>query len=113
LFVLNTKVLDRDYTKLDVPLKRLVPISLYGLTEDFYGGRVTHIGEIKDSKILLLIDNESDGLQIIDIAVENLEDLNCDILKQYAKSRHIEFDWRKVTKEEMIELIAPKTLVIQ
>ena len=110
MYILNTKVLDRDYTNLSVPIKKLVPISHYGFNEQFYGGRVSHIGEIKDSKILLLIDNETDGIQVVDIAVMELESLNFDILKQYAKQKNMKFDWKLVTKEEILKLIKSKII---
>ena len=107
MYIMGTKVLDRDYTSLNVPLKNLVPISRYGLGQHFYGGRVTYIGVLKDSPVLLLVNNES-GINIIDTAVEKLEDLNCEVLKKYARDRNIEFDWRKATKEEVVELLQKK-----
>jgi len=110
VYIFGTKVLDRDYTSLDVPLKKLVPISNYGFVPEFYGGMVTHIGEIKDSKVILLIDNETDGLQIIDTAIEDINDLNMEVLKQIAKTKAIEFDWRKTTKDELVEKLKDKLL---
>ena len=104
-YIFNTKVLDRDYTELSVPLKKLVPLSNYGLDEQFYGGRVQMIGEVKDSPVLLLIDKETDGLQVVDVATHKLEDINISTLKQYAKNRGIKFEWKSTTKEEIIELL--------
>ena len=113
MYILNTFVLDQDYTTLSVPLKKLVPVEHYNFADEFYGGRVSHIGVVKDSDIMLLIDNETDGIQIIDTAINDLNKINCDVLKNYAKSKKIEFDWRKTTKEELIELIKPRILYVK
>lgn len=41
------------------PIKRLVPLSNYGLTEGDYGGRATMFAELKepDNQYLLLVNN--------------------------------------------------------
>jgi hypothetical protein len=103
------KILDKDYSKLDIPLKRLVPVKMYGLDSDYYGGNVTHIGEIKDSPILLLIDNRQ-GMRLVDTAVkyEDLDKIDMSILKNVAKARKIEFNWKTITKDEIVKLLKKK-----
>lgn len=102
---LNTKILGGvDYGNKQVDIKRLVPISHYSLTDDFYGGNVSWIGELKDENVKLLCNND-DGLTVVDIAVETFDNLPTSILKELAKSKKIEFDWKTVTKEEITDLL--------
>lgn len=108
MYIFGTTLLDRDYKSLETPLKKLVPISHYGFPEEFYGGRVKYIGELKDSPIKLLVDN-TDGLQVIDIMVEKIEDIPFVGLKQFARDKKIEFE-KTTTREELIQKITPLLL---
>lgn len=100
MWVLNTTTVDRTYT--DSDLKRLVPLNHYNLDSDFYGGRINYIGET-DTDVLLLIENKG-GLNVIDTAVQSLENVPNKILREMCKRRKIDIVTR-TTKEEMIELL--------
>lgn len=110
MLILNTLVLDKDYSKEGErmqPIKRLIPMALIDLPEGFYGGTVTHIAESKEnSNITYLITNQNDGLEIVDIAVKDITRFNLDTLKKLAEQKGIEFEPdTKVTKNEVIELM--------
>jgi hypothetical protein len=102
---LSTKVLgDIDYSKKEVSIKKLVSISDYNLTDDFYGGNVSWIAELADDNIKLLCNND-DGLTVVDVAVESFENLNLQVLKDLAKRNGHKFDWKTITKDEVIDLL--------
>lgn len=100
MWVLNTTTVDKVYT--DSDLKRLVPIDRYGLDASFYGGRVNYIGET-NTDVLLLIENNG-GLNVIDTAVQTLDNVPNKILREMCRRRKIDIVTR-TTKEEMIELL--------
>ena len=108
MYIFNTKVLDRDYTKLEVPLEPgFKSISEYGLGDNFYGGNVTHIANVKDSPIKLLLNNDDDHLKVVDVATDKLESIDTMSLKKYAKARNVEFNWSSATKDEIVNLLKP------
>ena len=113
MIVLHTLVFDKDYTKLTDPLESLLPISEYGLSERFYGGNVTKIGKLKDSKIFLLIDDSVNGLKVKDIAVDNLEDFDFKVLKDLAKQKNIKFKPIGTSKEILIDEIKKVALTLE
>jgi hypothetical protein len=108
VYILNTLELDKDYSEIG-EIVSLKPISEYGLPEEFYGGRVQMIAHLKDSPVMLLINNQIDGLQVIDIAVNDLADIPIATLKKYAKNRGLNFGWSTATKEEVLNLLTAVT----
>ena len=114
MIVLHTLVADKDYSHLssDVKIKEMKPIAEVGLPEVFYGGSVTHIAWLFDSPFMLLLDLATDGIQVKDIAVENLHDLNISILKDIAKAKKIEYKNVGMPKDELIEDITKAALVL-
>lgn len=113
MYVLGTKVLDRDYGKLDFKLKTMKPISEYGLPEEFYGGSVSHIVDTEFQNIALLVSNKIDGLRVIDVAVKDPNRLSLDVLKKYAELKRIKVDENeKVTKEQLIKMLDKHMLEI-
>ena len=106
MIVLNTLKFGKDYSKLseDIQLEIMKPISEYGLTESFYGGMVTHIAKVKDSNVYLLLDLETDGVQVRDIAVDSL-DVDQKILRELARAKALEYSPVGVKKEELINMI--------
>jgi len=111
MYILNTKVLDRDYTTLDVPLATFKSINEYKLTGEFYGGNVTHIADVNGAPIKLLLNNNDDHMKVVDIAVDDLADIDTMSLKKYAKERGIEFNW-KCSKDELVDLLKEKLLQV-
>ena len=111
MYIFNTKVMDRDYTKLDVPLGEFKSIDQYSLPSEFYGGNVTHIGDVKDSPFKLLLNNGDDHMKVVDVAADSLEAIDAMCLKNYAKSKGYEFPW-KCTKDDIIALLDEKVLKV-
>lgn len=108
LYVFNTTVLDKQYTMRD--LKKLLPVTApeYGLREDFYGGRVTHIGQT-DSDILLLIDGrQPPDSQLIDLAAVKLKNIPMHFIKELCRKRKIQFGMMP-RKEELIAKLEEST----
>lgn len=100
-YAFNTNVLDREYAMGD--LRKMLPITdpKYGLREDFYGGRITHIGET-DSDVLLLIDNrQPPKSQMVDLGAVQLNNIPMRFIKELCKKRKIPFG-RTSRKEELI-----------
>ena len=104
LYIFNSKIVDRDYSVLNVPLGEFKTTEEYGLNEDFYGGNVTHIASVKDSPIKLLINNEDSCMEVVDVATDNIKDIDIMSLKQYAKARGLQFTWT-CTKDDIISLL--------
>ncbi|MBW2003007.1 MAG: hypothetical protein JRI72_00120 [Deltaproteobacteria bacterium] len=107
MFILNTKIVDNDYSRLNVAIQ-LIPIEKYegyNLNDNFYGGRVQCIGKMKDSPVLLLINNQIDGLQVVDTAINELEDLSLTVLKKIAKGRKLKLDYRHATKIDVVKAL--------
>jgi hypothetical protein len=113
MIVLHTLKLDKDYSQLsdEIVIQEIKPISEYGLTDGFYGGAVTHIATLKDNPIYLLIDLETDGLQIKDTAIKDFE-VDPKILREVAKSKELKHRPVGVTKEELVALIEPYCLKV-
>lgn len=111
MVIYNTKVLDRDYTVVNVPLESLKTIREYGLNEEFYGGSITHIAKVKDSPVLLLINNDDEPLQVVDVATLTLDDIDYNTLKKYAKSKGIAFDKDGTTKDKLYDVV--KSIVME
>jgi len=108
VYILNTLELDKDYSIIG-EIVSLKPISEYGLPEEFYGGRVQMIAHLKDSPVILLINNQIDGLQVVDTAVKDLSELPTATLKKYAKNRGLNFGWTTATKDEILSLLTAVT----
>jgi hypothetical protein len=104
-------VLDRDYTIIDVPLENIKTTAEYGLPEEFYGGSITHIAKVKDSPVLLLINNDDEPLKVVDVATPSLDDIDYNTLKKYAKSKGIAFDKESATKEKLYDMV--KSIVVE
>lgn len=49
-------------------IKRLVKLNEYGLPEDSYGGKAKYVAELKDSDLLLIVDNQA-GITL-DVAIK-------------------------------------------
>ena len=111
MYILNTLELDKNYSEIG-EIVSLKPISEYGLPEEFYGGSVTHIGHVKDSKIKLLINNDVEHMQVVDVASEQISDIEFNALKKYAQARGIPFEWKGVTKDELCKIIEPYVLEV-
>lgn len=111
MVVYNTKVLDRDYSIVDVPLESIKTTAEYGLSEEFYGGSITHIAKVKDSPVLLLINNDDEPLKVVDVATPSLDDIDYNTLKKYAKSKGIAFDKDGATKDKLYDIV--KSIVVE
>lgn len=105
---------DRDYTTLQkgMDIEEIKPVSAYSVSENFYGGLITHIAKLRNSPVYLLLDMETDGIQVKDVAVETLEELDFNVLKTIALQRGIKFNVVGVSREALIEKIKKVTLVL-
>lgn len=88
MYTFGTLKLDRQYSENDI--KRVVPLSKYGLDTDFYGGRVTCIGET-GTDILLFLETK-DGLKAIDTGAVSLKNIDIKFIRELAKKRKIPFN---------------------
>jgi hypothetical protein len=114
MIVLHSFIVDKDYSQLEkgMDIENIRPISEYKIPDSFYGGAVTHIAKLRNESVYLLLDMETDGIQVKDVAVENLEDLDFKILKEIATNRNLKFKPIGTSKEELIEKIKKVTLVL-
>jgi len=114
MYILNTMMVDRNYSNLDVGLKVMKPIDEFGFNERFYGGRVTHIAEVKDNpNIMLLLSNKYTPIKVIDVAAKDLMKLTWETLKTIVEGKGIEINpENKITKDGLIKLIENKLLKI-
>ena len=99
--MLFASFLKNDYNYETAPIKRLIPTRHFDM-QDAYGGNLhPYVAELKNG-VLLFIDKH---LKVIDVALQenNLKSINMDVLKELAKRKKIVFDWKKTTKEELIE----------
>ena len=86
-------------------IKRMIPTRHYGI-QDWFGGNLhPYAAELKNGLVLLLDKN----LKTLSVGLneEKLNTVDMAILKEFAKTNKIEFDWRKTTKEELIQLMNP------
>ena len=103
LFLLGVRSLIEKYNYKTAPIKRIVAKEHYGLNDSWYGGNIKCMAELKQSKIVLVLDNSHN---ILDVAVykEHLGEVDMNTLKEFAKKKGIEFSF-KITKDELIEKI--------
>lgn len=112
MIVLHSFMVDKDYSELQdgMDIELMQTLEEANLPEGFYGGAVTHVAKLRNSKITLLINAEYDGLQVVDVAVTKLEDLEYSQLRELAKSKGLDFKPVGMTKEAFIDLIKGYTL---
>ena len=101
IITLNNKTMIEENPYETASIKKLIPPSLFGMGKDWYGGSIAFIGELKDSKLLLIISKQ---LKTIDIGVkkEDLEILNFNMLKDIAKHKKIAIE-KTTTKAELAD----------
>ena len=89
-FLNTTKIGDKEYafadhTTLHMPAE-------YNLPREAYGGRVHWLGEVKDSDLLLVIEQvRGDTYRVIDLCVESLAHVPIDILRKMCDMRKIPY----------------------
>jgi hypothetical protein len=102
--VIYVNELKNEYPYETAPIKRLVPLRHYDIGLDSFGGDLyPYAAELKNGLVLIV----SNGFKTVGVGLDenNLKVIDMDLLKKVAKSNHIDFDWRKTTKEELIELM--------
>lgn len=100
MFTFGTLIVDeRSYKIADA--KQIVLASQYGLSDDFYGGRITHIG-ITDSDVALLM---SDANTVIDTGAKDLTDISIDTVRGLCKRRKFKLA-PNTSKEKMIQMLS-------
>ena len=99
--MLFASFLKNDYNYETAPIKRLIPTRHFGFEEAYGGNLYFYVAELKNGMLLIVDKN----LKVVDVALQenNLKGINMDILKEVAKRKKIVFDWKKTTKEELIE----------
>lgn len=110
LYVFNTtEIGGREYTSKD--LKRIYPVNhqKFGLRDDFYGGRISCIGETNTDVVLLMYNNN--GLQVIDTGAMSLNNIPIENIKEIAIRRKIIDKKNRLSKEELIDLIEGRPVV--
>jgi hypothetical protein len=64
----------------------------YGIPREQLGGRIHWIGEVKDSDLLLVIEQvKGDQYHVIDLCVESLAHVPIDVLRRMADMRKIPY----------------------
>ena len=89
-FLNTTKIGDKEYTFADHTTLHMP--AEYGLSKEQYGGRVHWIGKVKDSDLLLVIEQvRGDTYRVIDLCVESLAHVPIDILRKMCDMRKIPY----------------------
>lgn len=102
MFTFGSLIVDeRPYSLADA--KQIVLAAQYGLSDDFYGGRITHIG-ITDSDVALLM---SDANTVIDTGAKDLTNISIDTVRGLCKRRKFKLA-PNTSKEKMIEMLSKK-----
>lgn len=102
MFTFGTLTVDeKTYTLADA--KQVVITKQFGLSDDFYGGRVTHIG-ITDSDVLLMM---SDANTVIDTGAEDLNDIPIDTIRKLCDRRKMRTA-HNTSKDKMILMLGGK-----
>ena len=94
---------EKEYTLEDA--KQVVIIKQFGLDDDFYGGRVTHIG-ITDSDVLLIM---SDANTVIDTGAKDLNDIPISLIRKLCDRRKIK-TVQSTSKDKMILMLGGKVI---
>ena len=100
MYTFGTLTLDREYG--DSDYKSLVPIGRFGLTDDFYGGRVKHIGIVPDTDIMLCVEYRDGEHHVIDTCAVKLDKIPVKFIKDLCRKRKIPFE-NMAKKEELIQ----------
>lgn len=104
MFTFGTLIVDeRPYTLADA--KQIVLASQFGLSDDFYGGRVTHIGKT-DSDVVLLM---SDANTVIDTGANDLTNISMDSVRWLCNRRKFKIA-HNTSKEKMIQMLGGKVI---
>ena len=114
MIVLNSLVFDKDYSKLTdkMHIEYLKTVEEFGLSPSFYGGAIDKIAKLKGADIYLLIDSQTNGLQIRDVAVDNIDKYSFKVLSEFATIKGIDFKPVGTSKEVLIDEIKKRTLVL-
>jgi len=102
VYTFGTLTLDREYG--DSDYKSLVPISRFGLTDDFYGGRVKYIGIVPDTDTMLCVEYRNGEHHVIDTCAQRLEKIPIKFIKDLCKKRKITFE-NMARKDELIQAL--------
>jgi hypothetical protein len=101
--MLFASFLKSEYKYETAPVKRMIPLRHFDLQEAYGGCLYPYVAELKNG-VLLLVDK---NLKVVDVALQedNLVGIDMNVLKEVAKKKNILFDWRKTTKDELIQLL--------
>jgi hypothetical protein len=102
MFTFGTMTVDeRPYTITDA--NQIILTSQFGLGDDFYGGRVTHIGKT-DSDVVLLM---TDANTVIDTGAKDLTNISINTVRGLCKRRKFALA-PNTSKEKMIRMLGGK-----
>ena len=89
-FLNTTKIGDKEYTFADHTTLHMP--AEYNLPREAYGGRVHWLGEVKDSDLLLVIEQvKGDQYRVFDLACESLAHIPIEILRKMCDARKIPY----------------------
>lgn len=104
MFTFGTLTVDeREYTLEDA--KQVVIARKFGLEDDFYGGRITHVGKT-DSDVVLLM---SDANTVIDTGAEDLSNISIETIRGLCNKRKFKIA-HNTSRDKMIQMLGGGTV---